>query len=357
MLPASTSSYPSHSAPRYYNNLRAAGRCYRGGSCGFVGTITSQKCGAIVLVRACEVLRENYGDLLVSRYRLKQAEGIALVRSNREEGRQALAFVSRPFVLCGLPVRRPQADQFVFERRNGNFLLQITGHPQFGLPFGQDRLVLVFLATLAVRQQSQVVRFRSAAEMLDTFGMAKGGKEYRRIVAAFERIFGATIFFSTESCRTAATVIHRSRFSFLREAEIWYSRTSSSPAGENTSTLSDEFYAEISAHPIPTDLDAVKVLAASPALLDLYMWLGYRCFCARGPESIPLFGPFGLTMQLGCVEYSRPSRFTAMLAQWLRTIRALWPECPAVISRDGKSLRLGCSYAVAPAIGSRPTSA
>jgi len=37
--------------------------------------------------------------------------------------------------------------------------------------------------------------------MLDTFGMAKGGKEYRRLVAAFERIFGATIFFGTDSVR------------------------------------------------------------------------------------------------------------------------------------------------------------
>lgn len=241
-----------------------------------------------MLVRAGDVLRENYGDPLVSRYWLKQAKGIALVRSNRDEGRQPLAFVSRPFVLCGLPVRRPLADRFLFERRNGSFLLRVTGHPQFGRPFGQDRLVLGFFATLAVRQSS----------------------------------------------RTAATVAPRSRFSFLREN------------GPNTITLSDEFYGEISAHPIQADLEAVKVLAASPALLDLYVWLGYRCFCAKGSESIPLFGPFGLTMQLGCVEYSRPSRFRAMLEQWLRTIKALWPESPATVSHDGKFLRLGRSVAV-----------
>jgi len=33
---------------------------------------------------------------------------------------------------------------------------------------------------------------------------------------------------------------------------------------------SDEFYQEVSAHPIPTDLEAVKVLAAAPAVLDLF---------------------------------------------------------------------------------------
>lgn len=83
--------------------------------------------------------------------------------------------------MCGLPVRKPSADQLLFERRNGNFLLQITGHPEFGLPYGQDRLVPIYLATLAVQQKSQAVQFRSGAEMLDTFGMSKGGKEYRRL--------------------------------------------------------------------------------------------------------------------------------------------------------------------------------
>jgi hypothetical protein len=299
-----------------------------------------------VLVKAETILRESHGNLRVSRYRLKQAEGIALVRANREEGQQPLAFASRPFILCGLPIRRPPSEQLLFERRNGNFLLQVTGHPQFGLPFGQDRLVLIFLATLAVRQKSQTVRFRSAAEMLDTFGMAKGGKEYRRIVAAFGRIFGATMFFSTESTRSTATVIHRSRFNFLKEAEIWYSRSGDFPSSQNTVTLSDEFYSEISCHPIPADLEAIKILAAAPALLDLFMWLSYRCFVAKGPESIPLFGPFGLTQQLGCVEYSRPSRFRAMLEQWLRTIRALWPDCPAAIGGNGAYLRIGRSIAV-----------
>jgi hypothetical protein len=77
----------------------------------------------------------------------------------REQGAQTLAFSSRPFVLCGLPVRRLPEHQLLYERRNGNFVLQITGHPDFGVPFGQDRLVPIFLATLAVQQRSQAIRF------------------------------------------------------------------------------------------------------------------------------------------------------------------------------------------------------
>jgi hypothetical protein len=32
-------------------------------------------------------------------------------------------------------------DVFLHERRNGRFLLPVTGHPTYGLPWGQDRLV------------------------------------------------------------------------------------------------------------------------------------------------------------------------------------------------------------------------
>jgi hypothetical protein len=312
------------------------------------------KCGREACTAGLEttrsILQRTSPELVVSKYRLRQVDGISLIRQNREVGSQRLAFSSRPFVLCGLPYRRPPDGQLLYERRNGHFVLQVTGHPEFGLPFGQDRLVPILLATMAVQQRSQVVRFRSGAEMLDTFGMAKGGKEYRRLVAAFERIFGATIFFGTDRMNSKARVVHRSRFNFLREAQIWYNREPGQPllAEEcpNVIVLSDEFYQEITDHPIPTDLEAVKVFASAPAVLDLFTWLAYRCFIAKSQERIPLFGEFGLAAQLGCVEYSRPRRFRAMLEQWIRTIRAAWPQCPAAICPDGRNLRIGPASAV-----------
>jgi hypothetical protein len=32
----------------------------------------------------------------------------------------------------------------------------------------------------------------------------------------------------------------------------------------------------------------------APAILDPFVWLSYRCFTARGEESIPIYGDFGL---------------------------------------------------------------
>lgn len=186
--------------------------------------------------------------------------------------------------------------------------------------------------------------------MLETFGMQTGGKEYRRLVEAFERVFGATIFFGTDTSNGSAKVIQRSRFNFMRDAQIWYGRNPEqrpiSSDFENVIVLSDDFYQEILAHPIPNDLEAVKLLGAAPAVLDLYMWLSYRCFKAEGSESIPIFGEFGLANQLGCAEYSRPRRFRAMLDQWLKVIRGIWPECPAAVSADGRSIRINKATAV-----------
>jgi hypothetical protein len=299
---------------------------------------------------AGSALRRMSPELVVSKQKLRQAEGSCMVRLKREEGKQNVGFSSRPFVLCGLPVRKPPKGKTLYERRNGNFVLQITGHPNYGLPFGQDRIVPIYLATLAVRQQSQVIRFRTAAEMLETFGMQKGGKEYRRLVTAFERIFGATIFFGTDTFSGKSKMVQRSRFSFFNEAQIWYSRDPEqcplSDQFENVIVLSDEFYREITSHPIPADLEAVEVLAGAPAVLDLFMWLSYRCFLAKEKERIPLFGPCGLASQIGSIEYARPRRFREKLDAWLDFIRVLWPECPAHVSSDGTSLEVNRAAAV-----------
>lgn len=284
-------------------------------------------------------------ELRISKQRHRQLERIDRIRTDPERRGDRLGFTSRPFVLCGLPMRRPPRGQLLFERRNGKFKLQLLGHPDFGLPFGQDRLILIFLATLTVRQQSQTLRFRSGAEMLEMFGMQKGGKEYRRLVAGIERIFGSTIFFGSERTVEGARLFSRARFHFVSETHIWFDRdplpTNLAGNRENVIVLSDEFFREIIDHPIPTDLEVIRLLAASPGALDLYLWITYRDFTATTRHSIPIFGPQGLRVQLGCTEYSRPRRFRAMLAQWLETVKLVCPNLRNRVDVTSGYVRLG----------------
>ena len=304
------------------------------------------------LESVASLLSDAHPDLFLSKQRMRKVESIECVRLKRESARQNLGFSSRPFVLCGLPVKRPSTGCLLHERRNGQFVLQVTGHPSYGLPWGQDRLVPIFLATLAMRQRTPRITFESAAAMLDSFGMQQGGSQYRRLVAAFQRIFGATIFFGTDTQTERTAVVQCARFNFMSEARIWYSRDPDQrllPGDcQNMVVLSDEFYREIVSHPIPTDLEAARALSSCPATLDLFMWLSYRCFMLRGPERIPLFGDFGLVSQLGSVNYARPRKFREKLEQWLDVVRRMWPDCPARISSDGTALCVDRANAVLP---------
>ena len=74
------------------------------------------------------------------------------------------------------------------------------------------------------------MRFKSASAMLETFGMSNGGTQYRRLIAAFERIFGATIFFGTDTLSGKAHIVQRARFNFFREALSWCNRTAAAYA-------------------------------------------------------------------------------------------------------------------------------
>ena len=78
------------------------------------------------------------GDILdsisITRLRAKQLDAIQLVREQRESRRQELAYHARPFVLCGLPLRRPPVGEMVHRRQNGKFFLEVVAHPRYGLP-------------------------------------------------------------------------------------------------------------------------------------------------------------------------------------------------------------------------------
>lgn len=112
----------------------------------------------------------------ISKRQGKRLEMFEMVRTTRDEGKQLIGFNSRPFILCGLPVKRPAKGTRDYIRRNWRFNLEIAGHREYGLPFGQDRLIPIWLATMALRQKSKTVKFRSAAQLLDTFGLPKDGK-------------------------------------------------------------------------------------------------------------------------------------------------------------------------------------
>lgn len=311
--------------------------------------------------RAREVREERHAQptFAISKQAIRQTAHIELVRANREAGAQSLGYTPRPFVLCNFPHRRPVEPGAAYERYNGDFVLRIVPDPALGVPYGRDRIWPIYLSTLAVVSQSPVIRFSSASQILDLFAMPKGGAQFERLIAGFKRIFSATIIFGArEEIRQQQQALQfddprreshggafvKRRFHFVDEARLWYDRqnVANRRFSENTITLNKVFFDEIIAHPIPTDLEAVRALASSPGALDLYMWLSYRCFNVRGEDepAVPLFGPQGLVRQLGSDEYARERDFQRQLELWLHRVRGLWPQCPARLSAKGDYMLL-----------------
>lgn len=275
-------------------------------------------------------------------------ESVLLVREQRRQRKQELAFNARPFVLCGLPLRRPPSDHLTHTRRNGKFFLQVIGHPQFGVPYGQDRLIPIWVATMAVRQRSRVVRFGTASEVLDFFHLFKDGKRYHRIMEGFQRIFAATIFFGTNDQTNGSLVVDWARFHFFDRIHLWFHKPDIEPmtpaTTENSVILSEAFYEEIDKHPIPVEREVVATLANAPGVLDLYLWLVWKTWSMNSHVTrIPLFTSGGLADQLGTHEYCADRFFRRKLSRWLSEIKTLWPECPAEISKDGLILVLNSS--------------
>jgi len=283
-------------------------------------------------------------SLGITKRRLKKLDAIANVHDSKY--RRQCAYSARPFVLCGIPVRRPQKHSLEYSRQNGKFRLRVIGHPDYGLPFGQDRLLLIWIASVATWQKTRVIRFRSAATILETFGLPKDGRYYKRLIAGFERIFYSTFFFASDEEVAEKVVITQTSFRFVSTLKLWYLRGASTEPepdttlGENTIVLSEEFWTEIQRHPIPIDLTVVRALADSPGNLDLYIWLVWRCWTAKTQVSIPLFGAEGLVSQLGNSENLRERDFRRQVAKWLQITRQLWPECRATISERGENLVL-----------------
>lgn len=274
-----------------------------------------------------------------------------VANKQRVAGKQELAYNSRPFVLCSLPVRKPPAAVLEYVRTNGRFLLKLTGDQEYGLPFGQDRLILIWVATLAVKQNSRTVSFRSAAELLRAFNLPLDGKTYKRIVEGFKRIATSKITFRTDESNGPARPWEIYNLNFFSRVRLWY-KTGDNVEQEtlpddqfaNVVKLSEEFWEEIQNHKIPIELPAIRALADSPANLDLYCWIVWRCWTASKsanlagvPTRIPLESLQG---QLGVSERRCIRGFRWQMRDWLKKIENAWPACPAHLSKDGDYLEI-----------------
>jgi Plasmid encoded RepA protein len=284
----------------------------------------------------------------VSKRVQKRVEGIERIRLERAEEKQKLGYLARPFILCGLPFK-PQKDQSTYKRVNGNEVLEIIASPDYGLPYGADMQVLVWVSTLAVLQMKEnegkcprVIKFRSGADFLKAFDLPLDGASYKRARDRFLRIFYSTFYWGEKGGKRERMM----RVHFFDQIDLWFSKdinTDTLPGNEfeNKIVLSEAFAADLERHHPPIEIAAVATWSDKPAQLYFYLWLVFRCYLAEARSEIPLMGRSSVFEQCGGQGYEGESgerNWTKKVTKWLDGVHAAWPQCPAKIDigRSGR---------------------
>jgi hypothetical protein len=301
----------------------------------------------------CAPGRARAGDS-PSRRLLNTAARMATAAAARSVGddAQVLGFTPCDFVVFGLPYRNPGTPVYV--RRNGALTFTVTGG-QFGVPYGQDRLLVIRLATvfkMCGSPESNAIAFDSLRDVARTLGKSSSGQQRQRIQAGLLRLFDAT--FLASDARPNA--IRRERYQLIRRVLLWKDHDARQPNrhtdASNVIVFDPVFAADIRSGAVPTDLQAVLALSENMGALSLYQFEAHASYqharYGKPDRTVPVLGPPGLLAQIGCgVSEGDTRKARATIRHWHGFVKRVWPDCPNQLSRDDTVLVVRAGHAIA----------
>lgn len=281
------------------------------------------------------------------------------VLSDRELHTQELGWLFRPLAICPFPAyslgkrtvigadgKSRQEYEILWVRQSNNIKVKILGDPEYGVPHGQDTLVVLYLAFEARRQGSRRIKVNFYRDFMRMFEMnANSGWKYRLVVESLRRIRNAKYSWEVEG-EAREQGLH---FLYIDEYDLYCDPKNPDQKSffDQYILLSERFWQEISKHHIPSNLKAIIALKSKPAHLNFYIWLSYRVGQAYretidkdlGPKLIHInfWGPNGLQSQLSS-KISKPNDYRKEVKKWLIKVKEVWPLCPAEI--EGDALRI-----------------
>lgn len=207
----------------------------------------------------------------------------------------ALGFMARALVIATMPYKdQKNADgtpKESFTRQNGDFKLRIVAGYDGGIPFGiYPRLLMSWVTTEAVRKQSPVIELgdslsvflRDVLDLRSTGGGKRGTAT--RVSEQMKRLFGSLItaqYSGTQEKRgfmlKNVLIADELEVDEAEESALWTPQKGHEAGTWRSKVkLTNNFFQECIANPVPIDLRAFKALRGSPLAMDLYTWLTYR---------------------------------------------------------------------------------
>lgn len=191
----------------------------------------------------------------------------------------SIGYMSRILVQTTLPHLDIKAP--LFTRSNGIITLTIVGSE--GIPFGgMPRLLIAWLCTEAVRTKSpRLALGRSRNEFMGKLGLPQDGASATRMSKQALRLFTSLVTVKQERPVQGSLDVRNLLIADSAQA-LWNpKRPDERSLWETQLTLSNGFFSDVVAHPVPINLDVLRTLRQSPMAMDIYCWLGYRVFLLR----------------------------------------------------------------------------
>jgi hypothetical protein len=269
----------------------------------------------------------------------EQRSLIDIAAAVMEEERQELGITYSGFALTALPHRR-LPDDVPWERRGHKIRLLIEpgrlpirngGFKLYGVPYGsRARMILLYLQTRAIQTDSREVELgRSMHEWLDRMGLSVGGQTYRDIREQASRIAACNLTFAWEDTHSIgfekdSIVKGGIHFSFgpgSEQGALWEDRV----------LLSEAFFRELKAHPVPIWEPALRHIQNNSSSIDIYIWLAYRLHSLTRPTTITWLSVFE---QFGA-GYSRLRDFRKRFIEALQLALAVYPDANVKVEDVG----------------------
>jgi len=251
-------------------------------------------------------------------------------------------YQSRPFVTCPLPLRPPSKTDInkPWEKKVGNEKLKITtADTDFGIPYGQDNLIILYLIKKALEQNNNgIIEFKSLNDFLKIFGFSRDKKTYKKIKKGFNRIYNARFQYVRKDKIKNNIILDNYQFLLITDWVVFFSEQEGQPEMfKSYIKLTQTFWDMINKRRVPYNLNIVKELKQSPAVVNLYILISYRSYINWHDEKkeifIPFFGKNSLQDQLSS-KISRRRRFKEEIIDYLERIKKYWPDCPVYLRKE-----------------------
>lgn len=239
-------------------------------------------------------------------------------------------------LLTGLPYRKPNYITHI--RNNGNTIITITGSEKYGLPYGQDRIILHYLISAYIYQKPKnyTLRLRSFQDILYALNFGNNGKDYKYLKDGLKRLSKTTIDIDSKDEKSLRG------YRIIKNYEDLEKRQKPFEPWDIELKFDQDFVQVFNKNKIPISIRDLILLKNDPLCFDLYLFEVYRSF--HNDCIIPIFdGDMAYINAMGTTSKDKFKIRTALIKAQEK-IYKIWPTCKCYIENDKifikKSVRL-----------------